>query len=131
MRSPLTPASASSARAAAYEWAGGSRAVGSRQSAPLITSRSSAASAASRAMGPTWDRALNELAGYSGTRPYVGLSPNAPQNEAGMRIEPPPSVPSESGAAPAATAAALPPLEPPAVRVGSCGLRVTPVRGNR
>ena len=30
-----------------------------------------------------------------------------------MRIEPPPSVPSQSGSSPAATAPALPPEEPP------------------
>ena len=46
-----------------------------------------------------------------------------------MRTEPPPSVPSESGAMPSATAAALPPEEPPEVRLGSHGLPVTPVRG--
>ena len=52
-----------------------------------------------------------------------------PEKAAGMRTEPPPSVPSESGAMPSATAAALPPEEPPDVRVGSHGLPVTPVRG--
>lgn len=69
------------------------------------------------------------LAGYNGTRPYVGFSAKIPQNAAGIRTLPPPSVPSDSGPAPSATAAALPPLEPPAVRDGSCGLRVTPVSG--
>ena len=43
-----------------------------------------------------------------------------------MRIEPPPSVPSASAAIPAATAAALPPLEPPGSRAGLRGLRVMP-----
>ena len=43
-----------------------------------------------------------------------------------MRIEPPPSVPSASAAIPAATAAALPPLEPPGSRAGLRGLRVKP-----
>lgn len=43
-----------------------------------------------------------------------------------MRIEPPPSDPNASGASPAATAAALPPLLPPGVRRGSQGLRVAP-----
>src|SRR4051795_10751491 len=52
-----------------------------------------------------------------------------PQKPAGMRIEPPPSVPVASGPMPAATAAAAPPLDPPAVREGSHGLRVTPVKG--
>src|SRR3954464_9191934 len=41
-------------------------------------------------------------------------------------MEPPVSEPKAAGANPAATAAALPPLEPPGTRVGSCGLRVTP-----
>ena len=40
--------------------------------------------------------------------------PSRPQKPHGMRIEPPPSVPSASGTMPAASAAALPPLEPPA-----------------
>ncbi len=43
-----------------------------------------------------------------------------------MRTEPPPSVPRASAAMPAATAAALPPLEPPGSSDGSSGLRVTP-----
>jgi hypothetical protein len=43
-----------------------------------------------------------------------------------MRTEPPPSVPIAAAARPAATAAALPPLEPPGERFGSCGLRVAP-----
>lgn len=43
-----------------------------------------------------------------------------------MRTLPPPSVPRASGPAPSATAAAAPPLEPPEVRVRSCGLRVRP-----
>jgi hypothetical protein len=48
------------------------------------------------------------------------------QKQAGIRIEPPPSVPSDSAPIPAATAAAEPPLEPPGVRLGSQGLRVGP-----
>src|SRR5699024_5940681 len=42
---------------------------------------------------------------------------------------PPPSVPIAHGPIPAATAAAAPPEEPPAVRPGSTGFRVTPVNG--
>ena len=49
----------------------------------------------------------------SGTRPGEGLRPAAPQQEDGMRIEPPRSSPNAAVARPAATAAALPPLEPP------------------
>src|SRR5437016_4618245 len=41
-------------------------------------------------------------------------------------MEPPVSEPRPSGASPAATAAADPPLDPPGTRVGSWGLRVGP-----
>ena len=52
--------------------------------------------------------------------------PTTPHSAAGWRIEPPVSVPSASGANPAATAADEPPDEPPGTRSGSHGLRVTP-----
>ena len=47
-----------------------------------------------------------------------------PHRPAGQRIEPPVSVPSESGAIRAATQAAAPPLEPPGIRDKSQGFRV-------
>src|SRR5690606_8351705 len=46
-------------------------------------------------------------------RPRLGFSPKSPQQDAGMRIEPPPSVAWASGTMPEATAAAAPPDEPP------------------
>ena len=55
-----------------------------------------------------------------------GLIPNRPQNAAGMRIEPPPSEPRPTPTAPAATAAPVPPLEPPGVWSSDHGLRVAP-----
>src|SRR5687768_18194080 len=55
--------------------------------------------------------------------------PKRPVNEQGMRIEPPPSVPTASGPMPDATAAAAPPEEPPGVFALFQGLRVMPVRG--
>src|SRR5215472_14389219 len=64
--------------------------------------------------------------GPIGMRPRVGLRPNRPQHEAGMRMEPPLSHPCANGTTPAATAAAAPPLEPPAVRPRFHGLRVAP-----
>ena len=51
----------------------------------------------------------------------VGLKPTTPQQAAGIRIEPPESVPSAASASPAASAAAEPPLEPPATRPGARG----------
>ncbi len=52
--------------------------------------------------------------------------PTTPHRAAGWRIEPPVSVPSDSGAIEAATAAAEPPLDPPGTRSRSHGLRVGP-----
>src|SRR2546421_378140 len=52
--------------------------------------------------------------------------PEIPQNAAGMRIDPPRSVPRPMGARSAASAAPVPPLEPPAVGLRFHGLRVVP-----
>ena len=49
----------------------------------------------------------------------VGRSPAIPFSAAGMRTEPPVSVPSPPGARCAATAAPVPPEEPPAEREAS------------
>src|SRR6266851_3294987 len=49
-----------------------------------------------------------------------------PHRAAGWRIEPPVSVPSAHGASPAATAAALPPEEPPGTRSRFHGLSTGP-----
>src|SRR5262245_44395314 len=51
--------------------------------------------------------------GASVTRPRVGLRPKRPQHDAGMRIDPPPSVACAAGTIPPATADAAPPLDPP------------------
>ncbi len=48
-------------------------------------------------------------------RARVGLSPTIPQTAAGIRNDPPPSLPVAAGTIPDATAAAEPPLEPPAL----------------
>src|SRR5918994_5820149 len=69
-------------------------------------------------------------AGAVGTRPFCGLSPNSPQQAAGMRIEPAPSEPIVAPASPAAIALPEPPDEPPGVRWRSHGLRVTPKVGD-
>ena len=59
-------------------------------------------------------------------RPRVGFSPTRPVHDAGIRIDPPPSLPWASGTMPPATAAAAPPLEPPGVRSVSHGFRAGP-----
>ena len=65
-----------------------------------------------------------------GMRPRLGFNPTMPQSAAGMRIEPPESVPSASATHPVATATPAPPDDPPGVRLGSQGLRVMPQSGD-
>ena len=62
-------------------------------------------------------------------RPKLGLKPTRPVCAAGMRIEPPPSLPWLNGSMPAAVSAAAPPDEPPGVWPRFHGLRVTPCKG--
>ena len=60
----------------------------------------SAASATLIVCGPRCDTVPNGDSGYAGTRPKLGLSPTLPQNAAGMRTDPAPSVPTPSGPQP-------------------------------
>ena len=83
-------------------------------------------SATVRVTQPLTDIPFQWSGGSSGIRPRWGLSPNEPQNAAGIRIEPPPSEADAPPTSPAATAAALPPLEPPGLRSVFQGLRVAP-----
>ena len=57
----------------------------------------------------------NGLSGQAGTRPKLGFRPKMPVKPAGMRIDPPPSVPTCKAPMPSAQATAAPPLEPPGV----------------
>src|SRR5262249_59515658 len=59
-------------------------------------------------------------------RPTVGLMPTMPQACAGLTIDPSVSVPTASGASPAATATAEPELEPDGLRPEPCGLTACP-----
>ena len=108
--------------------AGGAAKYGAPTSGPHVRSSSTALS---RTLRVTTCSVLmpdqpSPRSGPCGLRPRVGFSPNTPQQEAGMRIEPPPSEACAAGASPAATAAAAPPLEPPAVYCACHGLRVGP-----
>src|SRR3954462_13023767 len=89
----------------------------------------SAASRTVRVIGPALDTLAKVLAGHCGIRPYVGFSPTSPHHAAGMRTEPPASVPICSGPNPAAPAAPAPEDEPPVVCAGFHGLRVMPCSG--
>src|SRR6266576_6958220 len=125
MRSPLTSlAFATIARALAQ---GGATEIGDARLKPAIASNISAASSAVRARGPcTWPGSQASGIGQFGVSPGVGRMPTMPQNDAGIRIEQPKSVPCASGTMPVATATADPPEEPAGLNAGFQGLRVTP-----
>src|SRR5439155_24360005 len=84
-----------------------------------MASRPSAASATVLATTPLVDRPaqFSPNSGPLEIRPRDGFSPTMPQQEAGIRIEPPPSPPCPRAHRLAATAGAAPPLAPPAVRL--------------
>ena len=113
--------------AVANGWSGGGAHHGSPGSYPESTSRRCAASSTVRVSGPDVERPSKPPYGALETRPREGLSPNSPQHDAGMRIEPPPSVACAAGTSPAARAAAAPPLEPPGVSSVFHGFRVAPL----
>lgn len=88
-------------------------------------------SATRRAIGPAtiviWIEigwTVGSVVAPSATRPRDGLMAVIPQNWAGIRSEPPRSLPRPSGVIPVARATASPPDEPPGVRAGSHGFRV-------
>ena len=81
-----------------------------------------------RVTTPFCTRKLSPRSGAWETRPRWGLSPTSPQQAAGMRMEPPPSLAWAIGTAPEDTAPAAPPDDPPVVRSGSHGLRAGPNR---
>ncbi len=97
-------------------------------SGPARMSSSSAVSRTVRVRTPSCRRKLSPASGASEMRPREGFRPTRPQQAAGIRSEPPPSLPCASGTMPAATAAADPPDEPPGVRSRSHGLRAGPQR---
>ena len=87
-----------------------------RARGPASTSSTAAVSPTDRVSTPSETRKLCPPSGPTETRPRAGFSPTSPQHDAGIRIEPPPSLPCATGTIPAATAAAAPPLDPPGVR---------------
>src|SRR5688572_31141605 len=93
-----------------------------------MTSSVAAASATVRHSTPSVARKESPNSGPREIRPRLALSPTRPQHDAGIRIEPPPSLAWAMGTIPAATAAPDPPEDPPGVRLVSHGLRVGPKR---
>src|SRR5687768_1305334 len=92
---------------------------------PAIALKKSATSATDRAIGPETERG-DQLSELPGTRPGDGRSPTTLQKAAGLRSDPPISLPSAIGTIPQASDTAAPPLLPPHVLVTSYGLRVAP-----
>ena len=68
------------------------------------------------------ERRLKGNAPSVGMRCRLGLKPTRPQSAAGMRTEPPVSLPMAISHMPSATATAAPEDEPPGMRARSCGI---------
>src|SRR6476620_7814282 len=94
--------------------------------APVSLSKIRVRSTACRARTKSRQMSLGgwPAGGRLGIRPLVGLSVTTPHTAAGHRSEPVASEPWATATAPAATAADDPPLDPPAERAKSQGLRV-------
>src|SRR4051794_41430915 len=102
MRRPSTPSKRSGRTSF------GRSVVMSDGSGPASTFSNSAQSATVRASGPQWQYVSRLNGGSTGTRPYGGLKPTTPQNEAGGRGEPPTSQPPARAAGPRASDAPPP-----------------------
>ena len=74
--------------------------TGRRSRSRPSTSSSAAASSTVRVSGPLVEKPSSPPYGAGETRPRAGLIPNRPQHEAGIRIEPPPSLPVRGGREP-------------------------------
>ena len=93
--------------------AGAVTGVGSGPPAAIPAS-SAAQSATVRAIGPGWSsEGASGMMPSIGIRPWLGLIALVPQQADGIRSDPQVSLPSAPGTIRAASAAALPPLEPP------------------
>src|SRR5919109_1032774 len=91
----------------------------------VMTENMYRASATVRVIGPRdWSTVASTSS--EGTRSGVGRNPTTPQHDAGMRMDPPVSPPRATVQSPAATAAPLPPLEPPGVMPSRHGFCVEP-----
>ena len=105
---------------------------GSIASRPTLAENNKAVSATSRPIGPS-----TEITDHPSARallpimPGEGRIPTTPHKAAGMRNEPPVSDPVQIGKRSVASAAAEPPDEPPAFKLGLKGLPVAPHTGLR
>ena len=87
------------------------------------------------AMGPSVRKApdipmsTGSIEFTKGSLPILGFNEAMPQQYAGLRREPPISLPNPNGLIPVAIAAPSPPLEPPGVSFLFHGLNVLPLKG--
>ncbi len=103
------------------------RCIGSRPSGAASTSSSRATSSTVRPIGPRVLIGIHALPGATlGTTRTVGRKPTTLFHAAGLRSEPPVSLPSAVATMRQARATAAPPLDPPAVRPSPHGFCVTP-----
>src|ERR1700742_4360803 len=79
---------------------------GAAVSMDASTDNARAASSTVAAKGPAQFSRLTPAAASAGSTEKLGFSPTTPQNDAGIRIDPPASDPSAIGATPSATLAA-------------------------
>ena len=103
----------------------------SSSSGAAIRPRANSRSKADRARGPATAMSVcvsasNRPCPRTETKFQLGLWPNTPQKCAGLRIDPPMSLPISKPVKPAASAAADPPDDPPGARLISHGLLVVP-----
>ena len=83
-----------------------------------MTASISAQQATLTPIGPIESRLVDSgVAPSRGTRYCVGLNPTRPHSAAGMRTEPPVSVPIATAAMPSATETGAPAEEPPGINV--------------
>jgi hypothetical protein len=93
---------------------------GSASRSSVMTPNASSTSATVAASGPECSSDQHKMGTPSvGTRPNVPLIPTTPLCAAGMRTDPPPSLPSAMGTRPMPTDAPEPVEEPPVSRSGS------------
>ena len=105
---------------------GNGSADGSPGIGPASSDSNNRTSAIDVASGPNVERSIQSGMGSRPITPFVGLSPARPQNAAGIRMEPPPSVAVAIAAMPAASAAPEPPLDPPGDQSVPHGFVVVP-----
>ena len=105
----------------------GGMAAGTSQGSLAMIASVSAQHATLTPIGPIESRVVESgTAPSRGTRYWVGLNPTRPHSAAGIRTEPPVSVPIATAAMPSATETGAPAEEPPGIRLRSWGLPGVP-----